>query len=83
MGLFDKKQPPPRLPPTTQGPVNACPCPNCGKPNNLNGFNEMLDQNPVMSCDHCRQPFQVVGTREIKVVYLRKPHGAVTAIKPR
>lgn len=82
MGLFDKPKPAqPRLPPTTQGPINACPCPNCGKPNNLHGYGEMLDQNPVMSCDHCKQGFQVVGVRTVQVVYLRKPHGPVTQIK--
>lgn len=72
---------PAQLPPTTQGPIDRVPCPHCGKPNNFKGHYEMLDPGNVFACDHCKNPMQVAGVRDVKVILLRKPRGQVTMIK--
>lgn len=78
-----KPPPQPQLPPITTGPINAVPCPHCGKPNNFHGHYEMLETGNTFACDHCRQPMQVAGVREVKVVSVRKPAGQVQMIRKR
>lgn len=70
-----------QLPPVTSGPVNAVPCPNCGKPNSFAGHHEMIDTGHVFDCDHCKQPMQICGVRSVKIISVRKPVGSVTRIK--
>lgn len=76
------KPPPPQpLPPTTQGPVHAVPCPHCGRPNNCKGLHEMLTSGTTLTCDHCGQLMQIVGVKMVQVVLLSKPRGQVTPVK--
>lgn len=72
---------PTALPPVTSGPINAVPCPNCGKPNSFAGHHELIDTGSVFTCDHCQQAFQICGVRMMKFISLRKPVGPVTRIK--
>ena len=73
----------PQLPPITTGPVNQVPCCHCGKPNNFHGHAEMLVPGNTFACDHCKQPMQIAGVRDIKFVSVRAPRGQVQAIRKR
>lgn len=81
--------PPVRLPPTTQGPIEAVPCPHCGKANDFRPAQEqqLLDTGSTYVCDSCGRVMQAVGVRNVVMVTVRPtnlpPPGAGTpAAKP-
>lgn len=71
-------------PPTTHGPVNAVPCPHCGKPNDLRELDgqQLLDTGHGIECDVCHRLYDVVGIRTVKVVVLRASSRAPNAGQP-
>jgi hypothetical protein len=59
----------------TSGPVNAVPCPHCGKPNDLSPHAEEeqhLDTGNEFDCDHCHRLMQVTAIKQVTVVSVRQ-----------
>ena len=84
MGLFgppkNKQQLPPGAQPVQRGPINACPCPHCGKPNDWRDLQaqQLLDNGSTAVCDHCGGNQQVMQIQPVTMLAVRKaPHSSI------
>lgn len=70
------QQQPRRLPPgVTRGTVDKCPCPWCGKNNDLREVHNvmgMLEKDATLECDHCHNMWDIVGVQPITIVTVRQ-----------
>lgn len=63
--------------PTTNGPINAVPCPHCGNPTDFRNLasQQLLDTGSEVSCDKCGRLMRVAGLQQIQVVVVRRVNG--------
>jgi predicted RNA-binding Zn-ribbon protein involved in translation (DUF1610 family) len=63
-----------QLPPTTQGRLEAVPCPHCGKTNSFAtvASEQLLDTGHEFDCDHCGGMMEVVAITPVTMVKVRK-----------
>lgn len=59
---------------TVQGPINAVPCPHCGKKQDFRMLQEqqLLDRGHEFTCDHCGFSQEVVAIQPVTFVAVRK-----------
>jgi len=79
MGIFDKLtgKAPAQLPgqaPVVHGPMQAVPCPHCGKPNDFRALHEqqLMDTGNDAACDHCGNHMKIVRIAPVTMVSVRK-----------
>lgn len=60
--------------PTTNGPINAVPCPHCGAPNDFRHLSsqQLLDTGAEVSCDKCKRLMKVAGMQTVQVILVRR-----------
>lgn len=58
---------------TMSGPIDAVPCPACGKRNDFRKLDEqqLLDTGSDVECDECGRIMQVAAIRMVKAVQVR------------
>lgn len=71
-------------PQATQGPIDKCPCPWCGKPNNFTEVDHLISDTDVsqgkddpgggavFACDFCSKNMRVVAVKVFKVISVRQ-----------
>lgn len=68
---------PPPAPQTTQGPVQAVPCPHCGHKNDCRLLQEqsLLESGHKIDCDRCHKLMLVMRVQPVVMVQVRQLAG--------
>lgn len=62
-----------QIPPVTQGPMHAVPCPHCGAPNDFRELeSHKAEPGDTAACDACDGVMQITAMQPVTIVRVRK-----------